>query len=63
MTFNLGRRRCVGKAFARLQVFVVFSTLMQRCQFVNPRDVVYDLDPVPGQVYSPKDFLVIVKER
>jgi len=63
MTFGLGRRRCVGEAFARLQVFVVFSTLMQRCRFVNPRDVVYDLDPVPGLVYSPKDFLVIVKER
>jgi len=63
MTFGLGRRRCVGEPFAWTQMFIVFSTLMQRCQFVKPPDVVFDLDPVPGLVYSPKDFLVSVQER
>jgi len=63
MTFGLGRRKCVGDVFAKMQTFLWFSTLMQRCQYVKPPDVAYDLDPVPGLSYSPKDFIVTVQER
>ena len=63
MSFGLGRRRCVGEIFAKMEVFVVFATLMQRCEFLKPEGVAYDLEPIPGLVYSPKDYKVVVKER
>jgi len=63
LTFGIGRRRCVGELFAKMELFILFSTLMQRCEFRKPASIEYDLTPVPGLVYSPKEFLVVVKER
>ena len=61
--FGVGRRRCVGEFLAKMEVFILFVTVMRRCMIMQPLGEVYDLDPVPGLVYSPTDFKVIVKER
>lgn len=59
--FSLGRRNCVGELFAKMELFVIFSTLIRRCRFVKPNDIVYDFTPDPGLTYMPKDFKVIVE--
>lgn len=61
--FGIGRRRCVGEALAKLNVFLSFATIMQRCDFIKPPGEELDLTPIPGLVYRPNDFRVLVKER
>ncbi|XP_052765377.1 cytochrome P450 1A1-like [Mya arenaria] len=63
LPFGLGRRKCVGEFLAKKEIFILFATLMQRCKIVNPEGETYDLQAVPGLVYSPKDFKVLVQER
>lgn len=63
LPFGLGRRRCVGEIFAKNETFIIFATVMQRCFISKPEDTMFDLRPVPGLVYSPKEFKVMVEER
>jgi cytochrome P450 len=61
--FGMGDRRCVGEYIGRLQNFVLFTRLLQKCKFEN----------VPGQKISfehnqapsigPKRYKIIVKKR
>ncbi|PVD37570.1 hypothetical protein C0Q70_00166 [Pomacea canaliculata] len=36
IVFSLGRRRCVGEYLARMEVFLAFTTLIQRCRLYKP---------------------------
>ncbi|XP_025087471.1 cytochrome P450 1A1-like [Pomacea canaliculata] len=36
IVFSLGRRRCVGEFLARMEVFLAFTTLIQRCRLYKP---------------------------
>jgi len=36
MCFGAGRRRCAGAQFGKLEMFIFFVVLMQRCAFVAP---------------------------
>ena len=36
MCFGVGRRRCPGALFAKLEMFIFFVVLMQRCEFHAP---------------------------
>lgn len=63
MPFGIGRRRCVGEFLAKMEIFILFVTIMRRCCIVKPENVEFDLQPIPGLVYSPGEFKVIVKER
>lgn len=62
-SFGIGRRRCVGENLAKMIVFILFSNLMQRCELVKADTSPVDFTPVPGMVYKPVPFKVIVKER
>ncbi|KAL4234971.1 cytochrome P450 1B1 [Mactra antiquata] len=61
--FSLGRRRCAGEPLAKMEIFIMFANMMQKFSFVKPEAEVLDEESVPGLVYSPKPFKVIVKER
>ncbi|KAL4230547.1 cytochrome P450 1 subfamily A member 2 [Mactra antiquata] len=63
LQFGTGRRKCIGDVIAKMNVFLSFATIMQRCNFIKPSGEELDLNPVPGLVYHPKDFRVLVKER
>ena len=62
-TFGFGRRKCIGENYAKLQLFLLFAMLMQRCTFHRPEDNTIDLEPVEKLLASPKPYRVIVKER
>ncbi|XP_045182832.2 cytochrome P450 1A1-like [Mercenaria mercenaria] len=63
VAFGLGRRRCVGEFLAKMNVFLAFSNIMQKCKFVRPPGERLDLTPIPGLVYTSKNFKVLVQER
>ncbi|XP_077949582.1 cytochrome P450 2K1 [Gasterosteus aculeatus] len=48
MPFSAGRRVCLGESLARMELFIFFSTLLQRFRFTAPPGVsVEDLDLTP----------------
>ena len=61
--FGLGRRRCVGEHLAKLELFLLFSNVMQRCTFSPADGEPMDLTPIPGLVYHSKHMRVVVNER
>lgn len=61
--FSLGRRRCVGEALAKMNMFIIFTTLVQRCKFVQPPGESTDLKPNQGLVYYPKEYNVLINNR
>ncbi|XP_045189351.2 cytochrome P450 1A1-like [Mercenaria mercenaria] len=63
LAFGLGRRRCVGEFLAKMNVYLAFSIVMQRCKFIKPPGEHLDLTPIPGLVYTTKEFKVLVQER
>ncbi|KAI0228103.1 Cytochrome P450 1A1 [Lamellibrachia satsuma] len=65
LQFGLGRRRCIGEDIGRLQVFMLFTTLMQRCTFRFPDDVTLpvSLDGDLGITWRSKPYSVIAEAR
>ena len=61
--FGVGRRRCIGDHLAKLELFLLFSNVMQICTFSPTDGEPMDLMPIPGLVYHPKHMRVVVNER
>ena len=61
--FGLGRRRCVGEHLAKIELFLLFSNVMQRCTFSPADGEPVDLMPILGLIYKPKRMQVVVSER
>lgn len=62
VAFGIGRRKCVGEEIVRMSMFLLFTTLLQKCSFIH-EDGDIDIQPVQGLLYMPKPFCVIVKKR
>ena len=60
--FGVGRRRCIGEHLAKLELFLLFSNVMQRCSFSPADGEPMDLMPIPALVYHPKHMQVVVTE-
>ncbi|XP_073535661.1 cytochrome P450 2D17-like isoform X4 [Phyllobates terribilis] len=62
--FSAGRRICVGEQLARMDLFIFFTSLLQRFEFRIPDDQPFPRhDPVFTFNYSPHPFQVCCKER
>ncbi len=47
--FSMGKRSCLGESLARMELFIMFATLMQKFQFKAVDDVdLPTLEPAPG---------------
>ncbi|XP_059495408.1 cytochrome P450 2K6-like [Stegostoma tigrinum] len=64
MPFSAGRRVCAGKALAKVELFLFFTTLLQKFHFQAPPGVT-DLDTSPGigLVTNPKPHRVCAVPR
>jgi cytochrome P450 len=60
MAFGAGRRQCPGETIAKMKIFIVIATLLQRCLFQKADGSDLDFNPTWGLVLS---FKVIVKRN
>ncbi|KAJ7992925.1 hypothetical protein DPEC_G00267130 [Dallia pectoralis] len=63
MPFSAGKRGCLGEHLARMELFLFFTTLLQRFSFSPDTGDVPNLDRVLGLTHSPKKFLVLAVPR
>ena len=63
LPFGAGRRKCPGEQLAKMELFIFFTTMAQRCKF----DVIPGKEPIVDSKYGltlkPKDFNVTVSSR
>ncbi|KAM9827283.1 cytochrome P450 2F2-like [Neosynchiropus ocellatus] len=64
MPFSAGARVCPGEGLARVELFLVFVTLLRRFKFIWPEeDGPPDYTPVFGLISSPKPFHMKIELR
>lgn len=63
LQFGIGRRRCIGEALSRMELLLMFATMMQRCSVIKPDEDEIDLQPVVSLVYCPRKANLLIKER
>ncbi|XP_046368570.2 cytochrome P450 1A1-like [Haliotis rufescens] len=64
LPFATGRRKCVGEFLARMEIFLFFTGLLQKCSLNRPPDIAeYDYGVGVGFVRCPKPFDVQVTLR
>ncbi|KAH7714827.1 Protein CYP-14A3 [Aphelenchoides avenae] len=51
--FGMGKRQCAGESLSRMELFLIFTTIMQRYRFVANGQL--DLTPIYGLVMPPHD--------
>ncbi|XP_063074385.1 cytochrome P450 2K1-like [Engraulis encrasicolus] len=66
MPFSAGRRACVGESLARMELFIFFTSLLQRFRFTAPPGVSedeLDLTPVVGLTANPTPHKLCALDR
>ncbi|TRY54562.1 hypothetical protein DNTS_033418 [Danionella cerebrum] len=62
--FSTGPRMCLGEGLARMELFLVFVTLLRRFQFIWPEDAGEpDYTPVYGITMTPKPYRMNIRQR
>ncbi|XP_043083684.1 cytochrome P450 2F2-like [Puntigrus tetrazona] len=62
--FSTGPRVCLGEGLARMELFLVFVTLLRRFQFLWPDDAGEpDFTPVYGITMTPKPYRMHIRRR
>lgn len=61
--YGAGKRRCPGEQLARMELFLFFCTIMQKCKFGVIEEEPPVVDSKYGLTLKPKDFKVYVSAR
>ena len=61
--FGIGKRRCLGEYLSRLEIFLFFANVLQKCKFEKVPGEELSFDGLPGLVIHPLNYKVIVKPR
>lgn len=60
--FSLGKRSCIGESLARMELFIFFSSLMQKFSFSSSnQSEAPTLDPIAGITMAPRPYECRVK--
>ncbi|XP_078541497.1 cytochrome P450 2K1-like [Lissotriton helveticus] len=64
MNFGAGRRHCIGENLAKMELFIFFTSLMQKFSFRLPPDVTHiDLTPAVGFTTPPSPYQICALHR
>ena len=62
--FGIGKRECIGKSLAKIELFLIFSSLMHQFKFKPSSDGKPSLDDVNYSILRiPKPFKVKIENR
>lgn len=62
--FSAGARRCIGEFLAKTEIFLMFSSVLQRFTFSLPEGhPLPSLEPIYGLTLRPRPFSVLVESR
>jgi len=59
--FGMGRRQCPGESLAKMELFLILTTLLQKYEFLAVGEV--DLTPIYGEILYPKRQLCRLMKR
>lgn len=63
LSFGAGRRRCLGEFLAKVELFLLFTSILQRCSVHKAPGETYGMKGVFGLAMSPSPYKIIVKPR
>ncbi|XP_060084165.1 cytochrome P450 1A1-like [Ylistrum balloti] len=63
MSFGYGKRRCIGEILARMELFLLFTNVLQKCSLEKPVGETYDKEGVFHLVRKPHPYRVRVLQR
>ncbi|XP_039236539.1 cytochrome P450 2J2-like isoform X3 [Pipra filicauda] len=63
LAFSMGKRACLGEVLARSELFLFFTSLLQKFTFQAPPDTTLSLQPAAGTVTDPEPYKICAVPR
>uniref|UniRef100_A0AC35FMZ9 Cytochrome P450 n=1 Tax=Panagrolaimus sp. PS1159 TaxID=55785 RepID=A0AC35FMZ9_9BILA len=61
--FGMGKRACLGESLARMELFLIFVSLLQNFSFFPFNDILPSLERSPGMTNVPKEYKCEIRQR